>query len=210
MQISLWKSKYPKKGIPHMALQPEHWISPEEYHEIERTSEIKYEYIDGHIYAMSGGTTDHATIAGNMFTTLKAHLRGKTCRVFNSDVKVQPSESENPSYYPDITVTCNPDDYKQGSSVIRSPRFIVEVLSPSTEYKDRGRKLRDYRASPSLEEYVIISTRYQQVEIFHRTGEAWAYRQFIAGQEVTLISIDLTIPVSAIYEDTAIPEQDEI
>src|SRR5437762_5686709 len=169
-----------------MALQHEHWISLEEYHEIERTSEIKYEYIDGHIYAMSGGTTDHATIAGNMFAALKAHLRGKTCKAFNSDAKVQPSEDENPSYYPDVTVTCDPVDYKRGSTTLRSPRLIVEVLSPSTEYKDRGRKLRDYRACPSLEEYLIISTRYQQAESFYRSGEVCTYRQFTAGQEVTL------------------------
>lgn len=193
-----------------MALQREHWISLEEYHEIERTSEVKYEYIDGHIYAMSGGTTDHATIAGNMFAALKTHLRGKTCRAFNSDAKVQPSEGENPSYYPDVTVTCDPEDYKRGSTALRSPRLIVEVLSPSTEYKDRGRKLRDYQACPSVEEYVIISTRYQQVEIFHYTGEVWTYRQCTAGQEVTLISMDLVLPMSAIYEDTDVPKQEEI
>jgi Uma2 family endonuclease len=87
----------------------------------------------------------------------------------------------------------------------------VEVLSPSTEYRDRGRKLRDYKACPSIEEYVIISTRYQQVEIFRRTkSEAWDYQPFMAGQDVTLISIDLTIPITTIYEDTTIPEQDEI
>jgi len=193
-----------------MALQHEHWISPEEYHEIERTSEIKYEYIDGHIYAMSGGTFGHNQIAGNMYIALRAHLRGKVCRVANSDTKVLPRGDENPSYYPDITVTCNPEDYKDDSTTVHSPRLIVEVLSPSTERIDRGRKLKDYRACPSVEEYVIISTRYQQVEILYRAGEVWTYRQFTAGQEVTLISMDLTIPISSIYEDTDIPEQEEI
>src|SRR5262249_29810737 len=172
-----------------MALQHEHWLSLEEYHEIERTSEIKYEYVDGHIYAMSGGTFEHNQIAGNMYIALTTHLRGKVCRVATSDMKVLPLEGENPSYFPDVTVTCNPEDYKPGSTTVRSPRLIVEVLSPSTEYRDRGRKLRDYKACPSLEEYVIISTRSQQVEIFRRTkSEAWAYQQFTAGQEVTLIS----------------------
>ena len=193
-----------------MALQREHWISLEEYHEIERTSEIKYEYIDGHIYAMSGGTFENDQIAINLITALRAHLRGKVCRVASSDMKVLPRGDENPSYYPDVTVTCDPEDYKRGSTAVRSPRLIVEVVSPSTERKDRGRKLRDYRACPSVEEYVIISTRYQQVEIFYRTGEVWTYRQFIAGQEVTLISMDLTLPMSALYEDTDVPEQDEI
>jgi Uma2 family endonuclease len=194
-----------------MAIQHEQWISLEEYHEIERTSDIKYEYIDGRIYAMTGGTLDHATIAGNLFAILKAHLQGKTCKVFNSDAKVQPLEHGNPSYYPDVTVTCNLDDYKKRDSMfIHSPRFIAEVLSPSTEYKDRGRKRRDYQACPSLEEYVIINTRYQAVEILHRRGEFWEYKQFLAGEDVELVSVDLTIPLSLLYEDTTIPEQEEI
>jgi Uma2 family endonuclease len=190
-----------------MALQHDHWISLEEYHEIERTSEIKYEYVDGHIYAMTGGTMGHATIAGNMFATLKAHLRGKTCKAFNSDAKVQPSEGENPSYYPDVTVTCNPEDSKSTATVIRSPRLIVEVLSPGTERIDRGRKLRDYQACPSVEEYVIISTRYQEVEILRHQGTFWEYKQFLAGEDVELETVGLKIPMSAVYEDTEIPEQ---
>jgi len=193
-----------------MTIQHEQWISLEEYHEIERTSEIKYEYIDGRIYAISGCTFEHSQIAINTLVALATHLRGKVCRVVNSDMKVLPLDDENPSYHPDVTVTCNPDDYKHDSTIIRSPRLLVEVLSPSTEYKDRGKKLRDYQACPSVEEYAMISTRYQQVEIFYRTGEVWTYRQFTAGQEVTLISMDLTLPISSIYEDTAIPEQEEM
>lgn len=193
-----------------MALQHEHWISLEEYDEIERTSDIKYEYVDGRIYAMTGGTTNHATIATNMFIALRSHLGGKTCQPFNSDVKVQPFESKNPSYYPDVTVTCNPDDYKEDSTVIRSPRLIVEVLSPSTERFDRGRKQRDYKACPSLEEYVMISTRYQQVEILHRQGTQWESKEFFAGEEVELVSIGLKIPISALYQYTTISEQNEI
>jgi len=193
-----------------MTIQHEQCISLEEYHEIERTSEIKYEYIDGRIYAISGCTFEHSQIAINTLVALATHLRGKVCRVVNSDMKVLPLDDENPSYHPDVTVTCNPDDYKHDSTIIRSPRLLVEVLSPSTEYKDRGKKLRDYQACPSVEEYAMISTRYQQVEIFYRTGEVWTYRQFTAGQEVTLISMDLTLPISSIYEDTAIPEQEEM
>jgi Uma2 family endonuclease len=193
-----------------MALQHQHWISLEEYHEIERTSEIKYEYVDGRIYAMSGGTSEHSQIAGNMYIALTTHLRGKICRAFNSDVKVEPLKGEDPSYFPDVTVTCNPEDYQRGSTVIRSPHLIVEVLSPNTEYKDRGRKLRDYRACPSVEEYIIISTRYQTVEILHRQGTFWEHKQFLPSEEVELVTIGLKIPISALYEDTNIPEQDEI
>ncbi len=193
-----------------MALQHEHWISPEEYHEIERTSDIKYEYVDGRTYAMSEGTFVNDQIAINLLVALRAHLRGKVCRVASSDMKVLPRGNDNPSYYPDVTVTCNPNDYQRGSTTVHSPHLIAEVLSPSTERKDRGRKLRDYQACPSMEEYVIISTRYQQVEIFYRAGEVWTHRQFTAGQEVILISMDLTISISDLYEDTDIPEEEEI
>jgi Uma2 family endonuclease len=199
-----------QKGTSPMVLQRDHWISLEEYHEIERTSEIKYEYIDGRIYAMSGGTFENDQIAINLIVALRAHLRGKVCRVASSDMKVLPLGDENPSYYPDVTVTCNPEDYKRGSTTVRSPRLIVEVLSRSTEYKDRRRKMRDYQACPSVEEYVIVSTRYQAVEILHRQGTFWEHKQFLPGEDVELVTVGLKIPISSIYEDTDIPEQEEI
>src|SRR5215813_15472356 len=105
---------------------------------------------------MSGGTSEHSQISLNLTTALKIHLRGKRCRVFNSDMKVLPRDDENPSYFPDITVTCNPDDYKRGSTAIRSPRLIVEVLSPSTYERDRIEKLDAYRDCPSCEEYMMV------------------------------------------------------
>jgi Uma2 family endonuclease len=189
-----------------MAIQHEHWISLEEYHEIERNSEVKYEYSDGHIYDMSGGTFEHSEVALNLSTTLKTHLRGKVCKIANSDMKVLPLNDENPSYYPDITVTCNPEDYKRGSTAIRSPRLIIEVLSPSTTYRDRGEKLRVYKACASMEEYVMVSTRRQEIEVYRRVStNKWENTQYTVEQEVTLVSTDLTIPVSEIYADTDIP-----
>ena len=189
-----------------MAVEHERWISLEEYHEIERTSEIKYEYSDGRIYDMSGGTFAHSRIAGNMYTALAAYLRGKVCQVANSDMKVLPLGDENPTYYPDLTVTCNPDDYGDNSTAIRSPRLVIEVLSPSTAYKDRGEKLRIYKMCASVEEYVMVSTRRQEVEVYHREGvDDWHYRRYTAEQSVVLASVGLTIPVSEIYAGTTIP-----
>lgn len=189
-----------------MAVQHDRWISLEEYHEIERTSEIKYEYSDGRIYDMSGGTSEHSRIAINMTTALELHLRGKVCRVFNSDMKVLPLGDENPTYFPDVTVTCDPDDYKRGSTAIRSPRLLIEVLSPSMAYKDRGEKLRIYKVCASVEEYVMVSTRRQEVEVYHREGvDDWHYKRYTAEQSVVLASIGLTIPVNEIYAGTTIP-----
>jgi Uma2 family endonuclease len=186
-----------------MPLRQEHWISLEEYHEIERTSEVKYEYSDGHIYAVSGGTSQHSQIAGNLYIALATHLYGKGCRPFNSDMKVLPRGDENPSYSPDITVTCNPEDYKHDSTAIRSPRLIIEVLSPSTAHRDRSEKLRAYQACPSVDEYVMVSSHHQEVEVYHReSANKWTFMRYIAQQNVSLASIDLTIPVSAIYTGT--------
>jgi Uma2 family endonuclease len=189
-----------------MALQHERWISLEEYHEIERTSDVKYEYSDGRIYDMSGGTFEHSQIALNLSSVLNAHLRGKTCKVANSDMKVLPLGDENPSYFPDVTVTCNPDDYKRGSTVIRSPRLVVEVLSPSTASRDRGEKLLVYQSCMSIEDYVLVSTQRQRVEVYHReSADDWHYRRYTAEQSVVLASVGLTIPVAEIFANTDVP-----
>jgi Uma2 family endonuclease len=195
-----------QKGTPHMAVQHNHWISLEEYHQIERASEVKYEYSDGRIYDKFGGTFAHSRIAGNMYVALDTHLRGKVCKVANSDMKVLPLGNENPSYFPDVTVTCNPNDYRGDSTVIHSPHLIIEVLSPSTAAKDRGEKLQAYHSCSTVEEYVMISTHHQQVEVYHReSADKWTFTRYRHEQAVILASVGLTIPVSEIYVDTDVP-----
>ncbi len=189
-----------------MAVQHEHWISPEEYLEIDRASiDVKYEYTDGHMYAMSGGTAEHAEIAINMIAILKAHLQG-SCRVLSSDVRVQVAERKY--YYPDVSVSCHPEDKQKGIDIIRYPRLVIEVLSPSTETNDRGKKFRSYKACSSIQEYVLISSQHREVEVFHRQGDMWAYRQYESSQEITLASIRLTTSLADIYRDVNISEQE--
>lgn len=191
-----------------MAVQKEHWISPEEYLKIDRAStDVKYEYMDGQMYAMSGGTVNHAEIALNLLIALREHLGDGPCHAFSSDVRAQVAEEKY--YYPDVTVSCNPEDWQQGANdIVRTPRLVVEVLSPSTESFDRGRKFRTYQACPSIEEYVLIRTEYQEVEIFNRQGDIWTYRRFEPGQDIELRSIGLTIPLAALYRRTDVPEQE--
>jgi Uma2 family endonuclease len=189
-----------------MAIRHEHWISPEEYLEIDRASvDVKYEYTDGHMYAMSGGTAEHAEIAINMIAILKAHLQS-SCRVLSSDVRVQVAERKY--YYPDVSVSCHPEDKQKGIDIIRYPRLVIEVLSPSTETNDRGKKFRSYKACSSIQEYVLINSQHQEVEIFHRQGDMWAYHQYESGQEIDLASIRLTISLADIYRDVNVPEQE--
>jgi Uma2 family endonuclease len=191
-----------------MALQREHWVSVEEYLAIDRAStDVKYEYMDGHMYAMSGGTIDHAEIAANLFFLLRRYLQGKTCRAFSSDVRVQVAEKKY--YYPDVTVSCNPEDWQQGThDIIRTPRLVIEVLSPSTESFDRGKKFRTYQACSSIEEYVLINTTHHMVETYRRQGKIWAYQHFGPGQQVELGCIGFALPIADLYVNTDVPERE--
>lgn len=200
--------------VQGMLFPRERWFSPEEYLEIDRASDLKHEYDCGRIYAMAGGTQAHARIAYNMANLLDAHFANTPCRFFLSDVRVQVAEEKY--YYPDVTVTCSPEDIEDSLDMIRAPRLIVEVLSPSTEYKDRSTKLRAYQACRSVEECILISTRQQLVEIYRRLPPTdlpqiprgdWAYRQYGPGEKVELISIRLTFPIEALYRLTDVPEQ---
>jgi Uma2 family endonuclease len=129
-------------------------MTAEEYLEWEAKQEFRYEYVDGKILAMTGGSIPHNDIALNFYTTLRPHLRQKSCRVNVSDVKVKASKN-NRYFYPDLVVTCEPDDLKS-RDFIEHPKVIVEVLSPSTASYDRGDKFKYYRQIPSLQEYVLV------------------------------------------------------
>lgn len=189
-----------------MAVQREHWISLEEYHEIERNSDIRYEYSNGRVYAMAGGRSKHSRIAIDMTVALELHLDGTNCQTFNFDTKVLPLGNENPTYYPDVVVTCNPDDYQDDATAIRSPRLIIEVLSPSTASKDRGEKLRAYKACKSCEEYVMVSTHHQEIVVYRRGSvNKWESVRYTAEDNLQLVSVGLTIPVSKVYARTKIP-----
>ena len=176
------------------------YISPEEYLALEEKSPVKHEYIDGQIYAMSGTTDPHNTIAGNLFSLLKNHVRGKGCRVFFTDVKAR-IESRNLYYYPDVMVTCDPRD-RELPLFKRHPCLVVEVLSDSTEAFDRGDKFADYRQLESLQEYVLINQKRQQVECFRRNAEGlWVLHAFEGGDAVDFASVNFRIEVAELYED---------
>jgi Uma2 family endonuclease len=183
-----------------MAIPHERWISLEEYLELDRTSiDMKYEYVDGRIYAMAGGSTSHSLIAMNISTLLRVHLRGKACRAYNSDMKFCPSEKV--CYYPDVTVSCDPRDTQVIKHDIYYPRLVIEVLSPSTEMRDRTEKLAQYQKCQTIEEYVLVSQDRQAVEVYTRNGKKWIYQMFESDDKIELTSIDFHCPIEAIYED---------
>jgi Uma2 family endonuclease len=157
-------------------------MTPEEYLEWEGKQEFRHEYVDGEIFAMTGGSLPHNDIALNLYRALYPHLRQRGCRVNVSDVKVQTNQNSR-YFYPDLVVTCHPQDL-QSRKFIQHPKVIIEVLSPSTASydsptetrRDRAQKLKYYRQIPSLQEYVLVDSESISVEVYHRgDGKMWYY-----------------------------------
>lgn len=180
---------------PHLSL------TPEQYLQLEADSPVKQEYIDGEVYAMAGTTDTHNVIGLNLAIQIRTHLRGTPCQVYFADVKIR-LDSLNRFYYPDLLVTCDPRD-RDTSTYKRFPKLIVEILSESTEAFDRGNKFHDYRSLESLEEYVLISSHHQRVEIFRRGQQGdWIFQAYTSTEErFVLQSLDLEVSIKDLYED---------
>ena len=127
-------------------------FTPEEYFAWEELQLERHEYIDGEVYAMSGGTIIHSQISSNFNRLLGSHLRGSGCKTLNSDARINILASSH-YVYPDVSVTCDERD-KTTAQYITYPCLVIEVLSPSTEAYDRGNKFKLYRRNPCLQEYV--------------------------------------------------------
>ncbi len=179
----------------------------EEYLQFDRSSaEARYEYIDGQMTLLAGGTLNHATVSLNVASLLRNLLRGHPYRVFSSDARVQLAETRY--VYPDVTVSCDRRDRGQ-TDIIQSPRVVVEVLSPSTEDYDRGRKFSYYRQCPSMQEYVLIDIQQQTVEVCRREKkDLWSFHAYGVGDDLELLSLGVQIPIVAMYEDVEFPSQD--
>ncbi len=177
------------------------YLTCEEYLQMEEHSPIKHEYIDGQIYAMVGANDAHVTIALNLATILRSHVRGSGCRVYMADMKAR-IESLNRYFYPDILVTCDPRDQETPLEK-RFPCLIVEVLSDSTEAFDRGDKFADYQTLDSLQEYVLINTKRQRVECFRRNEAGlWVLQSYTDKQETfQMQSIRFEGAIADLYED---------
>ncbi|MBW4570170.1 MAG: Uma2 family endonuclease [Tolypothrix carrinoi HA7290-LM1] len=175
----------------------------EEYLELEQHSEIRHEYLGGQVFAMSGGSKQHNLIAGNIYSRLRSHLRGGSCSVFMADMKVRielASQNKSIFYYPDVIVTCDPQDQDRFS--LNYPCLIIEVLSPSTEITDRREKLVNYRTLESLQEYVLVSQDEIKVEVYRKDTQGnWSVQILVKDDNLELNSVGLTLTMADIYED---------
>jgi Uma2 family endonuclease len=197
-------------------------MTVEAYLEWEAQQPLKYEYLNGSAYAMTGGTIPHNDIALNLYQALYPHLRAKGCRVNVADVKMQVLNN-GPYFHPDLVVSCDERD-QRARKLIQHPYLIVEVLSPATEAFDRGEKFRRYRRSASLQEYVLIDSETMSVECYRRSDRRkWELTAYPPDEDATnssavevhFTSIDFRCPLNLIYEDVelldaaAVPEPDE-
>jgi Uma2 family endonuclease len=167
----------------------------------EKASSVRYEYIDGHLRMLAGGSPDHSIIATNIASIFHNALRRTPCTVYNSDIRFKLSESRY--VHPDVTVGCDERD-KGRKDNICYPRVIVEVLSPGTENVDKGEKLDMYLDYPSIEEYILVGSQKKLVEVYHRDGDTWVSRRYKPDSVIQLKSIDVTISFEDIYEKTSL------
>ncbi len=185
-----------------IAPAPRRHFSYDEYLAFERTANVRHEYFSGEIYAMAGGTPEHAALCANVTTLLSVALRGKRCRVHNSDLRVRVLET-GLATYPDATVVCGAAESDPADdNTIVNPSALVEVTSRSTEDYDRGEKLEHYQRIPSVREIAILSHRERRIDVFTRvdSGE-WKNESFGPGQVADLGSLGCKLSVDEVYHD---------
>lgn len=177
------------------------FVMPGEYLVLERKSEIRSEYIAGHIYAMSGASRRHNLIAGNFYREISSQMRGRACEAYMSDMRLKVSPTGMYTY-PDIVAVCDEPRFEDAHiDTLLNPLVIVEVLSESTEAYDRGEKFAHYRRLDTLREYVLVAQDKVRVEHYVREGEQWILSE-ISDSDGTLhlTSVDCHVMLAAIYE----------
>ncbi|MEY4544387.1 MAG: hypothetical protein RL685_582 [Pseudomonadota bacterium] len=175
-----------------------------EYLVLEESSTVRHEFLAGEIYAMAGGTPQHAALAMAVGAALVARVRGGPCRVHSSDLRVR-ALATGLTTYPDVTVVCGPyESDPHDKNTIVNPRLVVEVTSESTEEYDRGEKLESYRRIPSLDAIVLISHREQLIEVFERQGDStWRRSESRVGSALLIATLGATLSVDEIYATVA-------
>jgi Uma2 family endonuclease len=174
-----------------------------DYLGFEASSNVKHEFLDGQIYAMAGGTPEHAALAAAAIALLGPQLRGGPCRPYSSDLRVRTPTGL--TTYPDVTVVSGPRELDAIDPLaITNPAFIIEVLSRSTEEYDSGDKFEHYKTFPSLREYALVSHRQHSVEVRSRREDGWQTTILHEGA-IAELAIGARLDVSELYNGAAEP-----
>jgi Uma2 family endonuclease len=185
-----------------MAIEPDVYMTSQEYLTLEKQAEYKSEYIAGTMVAMSGASRKHNLIVTNIVTSLGQPLRGRPCEVYANDMRVKMPASDL-YVYPDVVVVCGSPQFEDSDlDTLLNPTLVIEVLSQSTEFRDRGVKAQGYRLRDSLAEYLLIAQDRCRIEQYVRqTDNQWLLADFRAPDEtVNLVSLRCALSVQDIYD----------
>ena len=191
-----------------MQVTEQRYYSPEEYLALEEVAEYKSEYIDGEIYPMAGGSTNHNQIALNFSTELNFAFKKLDCRVYMGDVRLWIPKKRIYTY-PDVMVVIGePEYFNNRTDTITNPKVIVEVLSKSTKEYDRSGKFEAYRTIPTFEEYILVDQTKIYVEQFYKTGKKrWSFGEYDAEDEaIALNSVSFEISLADVYNKVKFEE----
>ena len=186
-----------------MSAVPEQYLSFDEYCALEESSGVKHEFFEGAAYAMTGGSPLHNLITINVTSSLRPQLRDKSCRIYSSDQRLY-VKATGLYTYADASVVCGPSHFADAPRyTITNPTVIIEVLSPSTESYDRGKKFQQYRKIDSLRAYLLIAQDSMHVELYVRQEQnRWLLVE--ASEKEAMVSLDVigcTMAIRDIYED---------
>jgi len=205
-----------KEGTPNEVNEPavaynKMKFTIEEYLAREEQSDIKHEYYQGEVFAMSGASMPHNIIHSNLFGSIANFLKGKSCRPFGSDLRVH-IPTNTLFTYPDITIVCDKIETRNNDQYnLLNPAVIIEILSRTTRDYDRGTKFNLYRAIPSLKEYILVDSEAIKIEAFYiNPNKHWELQEYRQQEALLHIqTIGYSLPLADIYEDTGLIEGNE-
>jgi|SRR5215813_3333859 len=190
-----------------MSTRPSTFLTPEQYLEIERKAEYKSEYFGGQMFAMSGASREHNILSTTLSALLFPQLSGRSCELYAHDMRVQVAHTGLYTY-PDVIVVCGqPHFTDEAVDTLLNPTFVAEVLSPSTEAYDRGRKFEHYRSLESLREYLLVSQDRMHADLFTRQPDGiWALREASQSEDtLEFRSIACHISMAELYSRVTLP-----
>jgi Uma2 family endonuclease len=190
-----------------VSTQPKSFLTPEEYLEIERAAERKSEYHEGEMFAMAGAKRAHNLLATNLLAELREHFRSQPCEVYPGDIRVRVKPA-GPYMYPDVVGVCgDPKFLDEREDTLLNPGLLVEVLSPSTEASDRGRKFEQYKAIESLRDYLLVASDRIHADLYTRQPDGrWILTSADKMEDsLTLESVGTSLTMADLYEKMELP-----
>lgn len=183
------------------------WHDYADYLALEQVSNIKHEYLGGHIYAMAGGSPEHAALTAAVARHLGNATVGGRCRVYSSDLRVR-VEATGLSTYPDVTVVCGPlKTASDDPNAAVNPSVVVEVLSPSTRKYDLTEKFEHLKQLDSLQIYLAVEIDSQRMEVRTRSSDEWVSESFGPGQMIGLVPLGIELDLDRIYAEATLPRR---